>query len=174
METFLFYFFGVGLLTTAGTAVVLKNPMHSIISMIVSFFFISGLYLLLSAQFLAVIQIMVYAGAILVLFLFVIMLFDLQKSEYQKDKFTKFDIVSVLLVGFGASKLIALVITSNSVANYNKAKTIPENFGTVKTFAFSLFGSPGVLGKHTFVFEAISILLLAAIISAVVLAKKRL
>jgi NADH-quinone oxidoreductase subunit J len=174
METFLFYFFGIGLLTTAGTAIVLKNPMHSIISMIVSFFFISGLYLLLSAQFLAIIQIMVYAGAILVLFLFVIMLFDLQKSEYQKDKFSKFDIVSILLVGFGASKLVALVVTSNSVANYNKAKNVTENFGSVKTFAHSLFGAPGIIGQHSFVFETISVLLLVAIISAVVLAKKRL
>ena len=174
METFLFYFLGIGLLTTAGTAIVLKNPMHSIISMIVSFFFISGLYLLLSAPFLAVIQIMVYAGAILVLFLFVIMLFDLQKSEYQKDKFTKFDVVSILLVGFGASKLIALVVTSNSVANFSKVKAIPKGFGSVKAFAHSLFGAPGITGQHSFVFEVISVLLLAAIISAVVLAKKRL
>jgi NADH-quinone oxidoreductase subunit J len=174
METFLFYFFGIGLLTTAGTAVVLKNPMYSIISMIVSFFFIAGIYLILAAEFLAVVQIMVYAGAILVLFLSVIMLFDLQKSEYQKDKFNKFDIVSILLVGFGASKLIALVVTSDSVANHDKARVIPQSFGTVKMLARDLFGAPGVLGRHTFVFEAISILLLAAIISAVVLAKKRL
>ncbi len=174
METFLFYFLGIGLLTTAGTAIVLKNPMHSIISMIVSFFFISGLYLLLSAPFLAVIQIMVYAGAILVLFLFVIMLFDLQKSEYQKDKFTKFDIVSILLVGFGASKLVALVVTSNSVVNFSKAQSVSNDFGSVKAFAYSLFGASGVIGQHSFVFEVISVLLLAAIISAVVLAKKRL
>lgn len=174
METFLFYFLGVGLLTTAGTAIVLKNPMYSIISMIVSFFFISGLYLLLSVPFLAVIQIMVYAGAILVLFLFVIMLFDLQKSEYQKDKFSKFDIVSILLVGFGASKLIALVVTSNSVENFSKAQSVTKDFGSVKSFAHSLFGAPGVIGQHSFVFEVISVLLLAAIISAVVLAKKRL
>ena len=174
METFLFYFFGIGLLTTAGIAVVFKNPMHSIISIIVSFFFISGLYLLLSAQFLAVIQIMVYAGAILVLFLFVIMLFDLQKSEYQKDKFTKFDIISIILVGAGASKVIALAITSNSVVNFSKAKEVSKDFGTVKTVATSLFGKTGEIGQHSFVFEAISVLLLAAIISAVVLAKKKL
>ena len=174
MENFLFYFFGIGLLTTAGVAVVVKNPMHSIISMIVSFFFMSGLYLLLSAQFLAVIQIMVYAGAILVLFLFVIMLFDLQKSEYQKDKFTKYDIISIIIVGFGASKLTAMVLTSNSVTNFSKAKALPNGFGSVKTFAHSLFGYNGVMGRHSFLFEVISVLLLAAIISAVVLAKKRL
>jgi len=174
MENFLFYFFGIGLLTTAGVAVVVKNPMHSIISMIVSFFFIAGLYLLLSAQFLAVIQIMVYAGAILVLFLFVIMLFDLQKAEYLKDKFNKYDIVSLLIVALGGSKLVAMVITSSSVSDYSKAKPLPENFGTVKTFANSLFGYKGVIGQHSFLFEVISVLLLAAIISAVVLAKKKL
>jgi len=174
METFLFYFLGIGLLTTAGTAVVVKNPMHSVISIIVSFFFMAGLYLVLSAQFLAVIQIMVYAGAILVLFLFVIMLFDLQRSEYLKDRFSKFDIISVLLVAFGASKLIALVVTSNSVENYNKAKDVSADFGSVKAVATSLYGKAGVVGQHSFVFEMLSVLLLAAIISAVVLAKKRL
>ena len=174
MEMFLFYFFGIGLLATAGTAIVLKNPMHSIISIIVSFFFMAGLYLVLSAPFLAVIQIMVYAGAILVLFLFVIMLFDLQKSEYQKDIFNKFDILSILLLSFGASKLIALVVTSDSVANFSKAKAVPKNFGSVKSIATSLFGKAGEIGQHSFVFEMLSVLLLAAIISAVVLAKKRL
>ena len=116
---------------------------------------------------------MVYAGAILVLFLFVIMLFDLQKSEYSKDKFNKFDIISIILVGFGASKLIALVVTSSSVSNYNKAPEVSRKFGSVKSFAESLFGAPGIIGKHSFIFEVISVLLLAAIISAVVLAKKR-
>jgi len=174
METFLFYFFGVGLLTTAGTAVVLKNPMHSIISIIVSFFFMAGIYLVLSAEFLAVIQIMVYAGAILVLFLFVIMLFDLNKSEYQKDRFSKFDLFSILLVGIRGSKLVADVITSSSVQNFSKAPEVSASFGSVKTVARSLFGKAGELGEHTFVFEAISVLLLAAIISAVVLAKKKL
>jgi len=174
METFLFYFLGIGLLTTAGTAVVVKNPMHSVISIIVSFFFMAGLYLVLSAQFLAVVQIMVYAGAILVLFLFVIMLFDLQRSEYLKDRFSKYDFISTALVGVGAWFLTVKVLTSNSVENYNKANEVSTSFGSVKTVATSLFGKTGVVGQHSFVFEMLSVLLLAAIISAVVLAKKRL
>ena len=91
-----------------------------------------------------------------------------------KDKFSKFDILSVLLVILGGSKLIALVVTSNSVENFSKAGTVTKDFGSVKTVARSLFGKAGEVGQHSFVFEALSVLLLAAIISAVVLAKKKL
>ena len=87
----LFWFLSVLALFSAIMVLVSKNPVHSVLWLIVVFFAISGHYLLLNAQFLAIVNIIVYAGAIMVLFLFVIMLMNLNKeTEPQKNVWMKF------------------------------------------------------------------------------------
>ena len=86
----LFWFLSVLALFSALMVVVSKNPVHSVLWLIVTFFAISGHYILLNAQFLAIVNIIVYAGAIMVLFLFVIMLMNLNKeTEPQKNRWLK-------------------------------------------------------------------------------------
>src|SRR6185436_10007205 len=86
----LFWFLSVLALFSALMVVTSKNPVHSVLCLIVTFFAISGHYVLLNAQFLAIVNIIVYAGAIMVLFLFVIMLMNLGKSaEPQKNRWLK-------------------------------------------------------------------------------------
>jgi NADH-quinone oxidoreductase subunit J len=172
MEMFLFYFFGGGLLFVAFLTVMFRNPMHSVLSMIASFFFMSGIYLTLSMQFLAVMQIMVYAGAIMILFLFVIMLFDLRRQEFSKDKFSPvFDITAIVVVLAGGAWLIKVILSSKSVSSVKGMKDVPTSFGGVDSVAHSIFGTAGQIGNNSFIFESISVLLLAAIIGAVVMAK---
>src|SRR6187431_1077181 len=87
----LFWFLSVLALFSALMVVTSKNPVHSVLWLIATFFAISGHYILLNAQFLAIVNIIVYAGAIMVLFLFVIMLMNLSKSTTpQKNKWLKF------------------------------------------------------------------------------------
>src|SRR5260370_10346288 len=87
----LFWFLSVLALFSALMMVTSKNPVHSVLWLIVTFFSISGHYILLNAQFLAIVNIIVYAGAIMVLFLFVIMLMNMNKSsEPQKNRWLKF------------------------------------------------------------------------------------
>src|SRR5215213_10189027 len=87
----LFWFLSVVALFSALMVVTSKNPVHSVLWLIVTFFAISGHYILLNAQFLAIVNIIVYAGAIMVLFLFVIMLMNLNKeSEPQKSRWMRF------------------------------------------------------------------------------------
>src|SRR5690349_22110250 len=87
----LFWFLSVVALFSALMVISSKNPVHSVLWLIVTFFSISGHYILLNAQFLAVVNIIVYAGAIMVLFLFVIMLMNMNKStEPQKNRWVKF------------------------------------------------------------------------------------
>ncbi len=81
LELIGFIVLSVGLLTTAGVVIVARNPIHSALSLIASFFFLAAIYLTLNANFVAVIQVLVYAGAIMVLFLFVIMLLNLSDEE---------------------------------------------------------------------------------------------
>src|ERR1700733_7411023 len=87
----LFWFLSVLALFSALMVITSRNPVHSVLWLILTFFAISGHYILLNAQFLAVVNIIVYAGAIMVLFLFVIMLMNLNKStEPQKNRWLKF------------------------------------------------------------------------------------
>ena len=80
----LFWILSVVALFSALMVITSKNPMHSVIWLIIVFFDISGHYLLLNAQFLAIVNIIVYAGAIMVLFLYVLMLMDLKKETEPK------------------------------------------------------------------------------------------
>src|SRR6478672_10948559 len=86
----LFWFLSTLALASAIMVLISKNPVHSVLWLIVTFFAISGHYILLNAQFLAIVNIIVYAGAIMVLFLFVIMLMNLNKTmEPQKSRWLK-------------------------------------------------------------------------------------
>jgi NADH-quinone oxidoreductase subunit J len=144
-----------------------KNPVYSVLFLIVTFFAISGHYILLNAQFLAIVNIIVYAGAIMVLFLFVVMLMNLNKqAEPQKNKW-------MLLAAVISGGVLLLVIvyaakdTSSSMAS--KAATVDIGSGNI--------GLIGELGKKLFTdyvipFEISSVLFLSAMIGAVVLSKK--
>lgn len=146
----------------AGIGVVAaKNPVHSVLALIIAFFAISGHYFLLNAQFLAIVNIIVYAGAIMVLFLFVIMLMNLNaESEPQKNNLVKFaGVISgglLLLVLVAALKKSEVAIMS----------TGSSDIGLIQNLGRTLF--------HDFVapFEISSILFLSAMIGAIVIGRK--
>src|ERR1700738_4967792 len=101
---FLFWFLSVLALFSAIMVVVSRNPVHSVLWLILVFFSISGHYILLNAQFLAIVNLIVYAGAIMVLFLFVIMLMNLNaETEPQKNKWLR-------LAGIVAGGCLLLVL----------------------------------------------------------------
>ncbi len=159
----LFYFLTFLTLLSAVMVVFSKNPIHSVLYLILTFFTISGHYVLLNAQFLAAVNIIVYAGAIMVLFLFVIMFLNLKKeSEVHKPNLAK---VAAVIAGG-----VLLVIF---VAVFRKATFLPvdeTNFnsqiGMVKTLGQILY-------KDFLVpFELVSVLFLSAMVGAVMLGKK--
>ncbi len=86
-ETVFFYIFASGALLTSLGVILFRNPLYSAISLIVDFFFFAGLYVLLSAHFMALIQVLVYGGAIMVLFMFIIMLLNLRDDEIERPTF---------------------------------------------------------------------------------------
>lgn len=138
-----------------------KNPIHSVLWLIVTFFAIAGHYILLNAQFLAVVHIIVYAGAIMVLFLFVIMFLNLNAdTEPQKSVFVK-----AAGIIAGGSLFLILVGALKDAGNVTNPSPNME-LGLIQNLGKVLYKD------YLLPFELVSILFLAALIGAVMLAKK--
>lgn len=166
VETVLFGFLALVALASAILMVTQRNPIHSILFLVVNFFSLAVLYLTLQAQFIAVIQVLVYAGAIMVLFLFVIMLLNLAVAPKQRQKrelTAWIAVVLSLLLGFEIFYVVQLTGDDYSMSLSEQAGVI----GTVEFMGKELFT------KYLFPFEVTSILLLAAIVAAIVLAKRK-
>ncbi len=121
----LFWFLSVLALFSALMVVTSKNPVHSVLWLIATFFAISGHYILLNAQFLAIVNIIVYAGAIMVLFLFVIMLMNLNKStEPQKNRWLR-------LAGAVAGGCLLLVLVAALKNSEISSRSAEVNTGEI-------------------------------------------
>lgn len=118
-EPLFFWIFAIGALAASLAVIVLRNPLYCALSLIVDFFFFAGLYALLSAHFIAIIQILVYGGAIMVLFLFIIMLLNLRDSELGESRFSLHQVVAaVAAVGlFLFSGVAILAITDDGAVS---------------------------------------------------------
>lgn len=144
-----------------------SNPVHSVITMLVLFFHIAGLYVTLNAEFLAAIQVIVYAGAILVLFLFVVLLLNLKEEMLTRRYVGPWPLGILAALGL----LVVIVLSLKAF--------IPGPGGVFTTELIRRETNTKVLGQILFTeylypFEIVSIVLLVAIIGAIVLAKKRL
>ncbi|HTQ64153.1 MAG TPA: NADH-quinone oxidoreductase subunit J [Puia sp.] len=160
---FLFWFLSVVAIFSAIMVVVSKNPVHSVLWLIIVFFTISGHYILLNAQFLAIVNLIVYAGAIMVLFLFVIMLMNLNSdTEPQKNKWLK--IAGV--IGGGALLLVLVAALKDADIKNQLAQTGTGDIGLIHNLGIALFND------YVIPFEVSSILFLSAMVGAVVIGKK--
>jgi NADH-quinone oxidoreductase subunit J len=145
-----------------------RNPVSSALFLIATMVSLAILFLTLNAPFLAVIQIIVYAGAIMVLFLFVIMLLNLRKDEFGPER-KRAQRFFAILFGFLFLILIATAINVGlSTLGHPEALTTKVAPAGVEMLAELLFT------KYLFPFELASVLLLVAIVGAVVMAKKKL
>jgi NADH-quinone oxidoreductase subunit J len=154
-----------GVTLLAGALVVsLRNPVHSAISMLVAFLGLAVLYLKLGAPFLAALHVLVYTGAILVLFLFVIMMLNLKPDELGVEYPLKTRLLIAVLCG-GLFAAVALPLLQD---HREFPKQPPPNFGTVESVGTSLFG------EYALPFELISVLIMVAVFGGVLLAKRKL
>ncbi|MDE3237115.1 MAG: NADH-quinone oxidoreductase subunit J [Bacteroidota bacterium] len=159
-----FWFLSALALVSALMVLLSKNPVHSVLWLITVFFAISGHYILLNAQFLAIVNLIVYAGAIMVLFLFVIMLMNLNKqTEPQKNAWLK------MAGAISGGCLLMILISLVKQANEITTKTARMKDGDI-----GLIGNLGKALFHDYVvpFEISSVLFLSAMVGAVVIGKK--
>jgi NADH-quinone oxidoreductase subunit J len=159
----LFCILAVITLATAFLTIYSRNPIHSAIYLVICFFSIAGHYLLLNAQFLAIVHVIVYSGAIMILFLFTVMLMNLNKeNEVHKPRVTRLG--AIVLFCLMCLVLIAVFINSKPiVGDYT---TTGEDFQSIKVLGKVL------LNEYMVPFEFASVLLLVAMIGAVLLSKK--
>jgi NADH-quinone oxidoreductase subunit J len=159
----LFWFLTALALMSALMVVFSKNPVHSVLWLVAVFFAISGHYILLNAQFLAVVNLIVYAGAIMVLFLFVIMLMNLNgETEPQKNKWLK---TAGIITG-GCLMLVIVAALKDTEMQYKQVQINEGNIGLIKNLGKVLFT------EYVFPFEISSVLFLSAMVGAVVIGKK--
>ena len=162
LSQYAFFFLSFVAVTSAILMVLDKNPVHSVLFLVVTFFAIAGHYLLLNAQFLAAVHVIVYAGAIMVLFLYVIMMLNLNKDiEPHKKQLPK--VIAAISAG------LLLISMAYAVRGADQAMMEPlknSSVGLVQNLGNSLFR------EYMLPFEVSSVLFLAAMVGAVFLSKK--
>ena len=166
VEVILFYVFGtLAVVSALGMVLNIRNTVASAMSLVVTMVSLAAIYVLLEAYLVAVIQIMVYGGAIVVLFLFVVMLLNLSTDEFPpgKQRVVKLTIVIVgvailaqVLIALGGDPLFAV-----------QPEAVPEGFGGYRQVGLSLYTD------YVLLVEVASLLLLAAIVGALILAKRK-
>ncbi len=167
MELIAFYIFAAIAVIASLLVVGLRSPMHSVMLLIVSFGALAGLYVLLDAPFTAVTQIIIYAGAIMVLFLFVVMLLNAQGEEELPGP--RVPMRSIVL---GSALSLALVVElvwalmRLGVTAFGSDQQTTASISSVARIGSSLFTT------HAFAFEVTSILILVSMVGAVVIARK--
>ena len=154
----LFYLLSAFAIASATMVLISKNPIHSVLWLIMVFFAISGHYILLNAQFLAIVNIIVYAGAIMVLFLFVIMLMNIKRQLFVK-------LMGVIAGGSLLTLLIAVVKQTAQIQD--KQVLLKEGtIGLIHPLGKALFSD------YVIPFEISSVLFLSAMVGAVIIGKK--
>ena len=166
LDVILFAIFAIGAVASAIYTVTRRNPVAAAMSLIGHFFMLAGLYLTLHAQFVAVVQVLVYAGAIMVLVVFVIMLLNLGNEQQLSERISMRTTLGTLMAGLFAVQVVTGLMArpTGMMQQSSEALTI----GATASIGNALFTT------YIFPFEAVSILLLAALIGAVVLAKRHL
>lgn len=166
MEQLFFYLFAAGMVVTSLLMITRANVIHAALLLVLTFFFLAGVFVLAGAEFLAAVQILIYAGGIMVLYLFSIMLMNVEVAVRMRQWHRQ------RLLALAAALLLGLEIW---------AVLGEAEFPAPKQWAWSVGATPGnveaigavLYTKFLFPFEVASVLLLAAMIGAIVLAKRR-
>ncbi len=162
MEQIIFFFVAFLALVSGFYFVFARNAMYAILSLIITFFSIAAMYILLNAQFLGIVQIIVYAGAIMVLFLYILMMLNLNKEdESKKQNLSKF--IGVFTAGL---LLIGILGAFKGLNGKTFAGDVDTTVGLTKNLGRLLFN------EYVLPFELASILILAGIVGAVLIGKK--
>lgn len=164
MESVLFYVFsGLAIASALGVVLNVSNTVYAALSLMVSMVAVAGLFVILHAEFVGVLQILVYAGAIVVLFVFVIMLLNLRSMSLGVERQPLMKLLGTVVLAAATLKLTAVL-----GAGRTRLPEVAPSFGTVEDVAAVLYTD------YVLVFEAAGVLLLAGLVAAVVLAKREL
>jgi NADH-quinone oxidoreductase subunit J len=166
MPSFLFWLFAAVMLVFGALVIINRNPIASALSLVVCFLGLAALFMSLDAFFIGIIQVLVYAGAVMVLFLFIIMLLDLRVEERRKMNWVAF--VGGFLVAFSLLVQILAVIGSTRIAKRTFPPLASQQADDVRNIGLLLFGN------YNLPFQVIAVVILVATIGVIVLSKRQL
>jgi len=164
LEVAAFWFFATILLLSAVAVIAARNPVHSVLFLILAFFNAAGLFVLLGAEFLAMILVVVYVGAVAVLFLFVVMMLDIDFAELKKGAMQYLPFGGLVgLVLIGELWMIAQVWTLKPAASAARAQAMPTGMQNTRALGHILYTD------YVYYFQIAGLVLLVAMIGAIVL-----
>jgi NADH-quinone oxidoreductase subunit J len=166
-QLFFCYFAGIIILTSI-LVVALRNPIYSALSLLIMFFHVAGLYVTLHAEFLAAVQIIVYAGAILVLYLFVVMLLNLKREDRYHAQF----LVGILMGLMMLTEVVLLILQRQPGSRTASAPGVVLEDGLRPVAGNTETIGEVLYSTYLFPFEVASLILLVAMIGAIILAKR--
>ena len=165
IETIVFYAFGLILRASALCVITARNPVHAALFLVLAFFTAAGIWLLLRAEFLAIALVLVYVGAVMVLFLFVVMMLDIN-LERVREGFWRNLPLALIVGGIMVFEMVA-VLLNRIYGTRPLATPVPANYSNTKELGRVLYT------QYAFAFEIAAVLLLVAIIAAIALTLRR-
>jgi len=163
IQVFAFYLFAVVLVAAAASTILARNPVHSVLWLILAFFNAAGLMLLVGAEFIAMLLVIVYVGAVAVLFLFVVMMLDIDFAELRAG-FARYLPLGLALAALLAAELIIALLSRGEAAG-GITLTAPTPVGISNTTALGTL----LYTRYLYIFEAAGLVLLVAMVGAIVL-----
>ena len=164
-KTFLFYAFSVVLILAALRVVTARNPVHSALFLVLAFFSAAGIWMLLKAEFLAIVLVLVYVGAVMVLFLFVVMMLDINLDKLREGFWGHFPLAAT--VGVIIVLEMSAVLLRGFWAPESEVPAISASIGNTKALGLLIYT------QYVYAFEIAAVVLLLAIVVAVALTLRR-
>jgi NADH-quinone oxidoreductase subunit J len=164
IELLAFYLFAAVLIASAGLTIFARNPVHSVLWLILAFFNGAGLMLIAGAEFIAMLLVIVYVGAVAVLFLFVVMMLDIDFAELRSG-FAKYAPFGILLIAVLAAEMIFAVgaWSAGGVAATQRIAPTPDEVPNIEAIGMLIYT------RYLYIFEGAGLVLLVAMIGAIVL-----
>jgi NADH-quinone oxidoreductase subunit J len=162
-ETWVFYVLGAVLLVSGVLVITARNPVHGVLFLVLAFFNAAGIWLLLEAEFLAIALVVVYVGAVMVLFLFVVMMLDINLERVREGFWRNLPLALVV----GGVMVIEMVLVLGNRIFGSAPAPVPPGYSNTKALGRVLYT------QYAYAFEIAAVLLLVAIISAIALTLRR-
>ncbi|GLR11539.1 NADH-quinone oxidoreductase subunit J [Chitinimonas viridis] len=167
LTTVIFYIFAAILIVSALRVITAKNPVHAALSLVLSFFTGAVLWMLIEAEFLAISLVLVYVGAVMVLFLFVVMMLDINFEELRKGFWGFFPVAAIVATIMAAEMVLILLAKGNGLESFTTVAPLPEGVSNIKQLGIPIYTD------YLLAFELAAVLLLVAIIAAISLTLRR-
>jgi NADH-quinone oxidoreductase subunit J len=166
-QAFIFYFFSTVLILAALGIITARNPVHAVLCMVLCFFTSAGIWILLQAEFLAIALVLVYVGAVMVLFLFVVMMLDINLARLREGFWSYLPLGGFVALLLAAEMVLVLVSRYAGLADMPAPPPLPTGYSNTKELGRLLYTD------YVYPFEIAAVILLVAIVAAIALTLRR-